>query len=106
MEYKISIIIPVYNAEKYIKKSLDSIIKQTIGFEHLEVIMVDDGSTDSSGEIMDEYAAEYENFKSIHLQENSGAAGKPKNCGLDHATAEYLMFLDAMIIIMVMHGEY
>lgn len=95
MEYKISIIIPVYNAEKYIKKSLDSIIKQTIGFEHLEVIMVDDGSTDSSGEIMDEYAAEYENFKSIHLQENSGAAGKPKNCGLDHATAEYLMFLDA-----------
>lgn len=57
--------------------------------------MVDDGSTDSSGEIMDEYAAEYENFKSIHLQENSGAAGKPKNCGLDHATAEYLMFLDA-----------
>ena len=95
MEYKISIIIPAYNAEKYIRESLDSIIRQTIGFEHLEVILVDDCSTDRSGEIMDEYADRYRNIKVIHLQKNSGTAGKPRNCGLEHATAEYLMFLDA-----------
>jgi glycosyltransferase involved in cell wall biosynthesis len=94
MEYKISIIIPVFNVEDYIKEALESIIRQTIGFEHLEVILVDDGSTDKSGEIMDEYAYRYENFKAIHLLENSGAAGKPRNVGIKEATGEYLMFLD------------
>jgi glycosyltransferase involved in cell wall biosynthesis len=93
-QYKISIIIPVYNVEFYIIDALDSIVRQTIGLEYLEVIMVDDCSTDNSGKIIDEYANKYENFISIHLPENSGAAGRPRNVGIEKATGEYLMFLD------------
>ena len=94
MNYKISIIIPVFNVENYIRNALDSILKQSIGFENLEVIMVNDNSTDKSGEIMEEYALNYGNFTAIHLPENSGAAGKPRNIGMEKATADYLMFLD------------
>lgn len=95
MKYKISIIIPVFNVENYIRKALESIMSQTIGYEHLEVIMVDDCSTDESGDIIDEYADKYDNFKAIHLSKNSGNPGKPKNIGLKIATSDYLMFLDA-----------
>jgi glycosyltransferase involved in cell wall biosynthesis len=94
MTYKISIIIPVFNVEHYIKESLNSIIKQSIGFENLEVIMVNDGSTDKSGEIIDQFASKYDNFKAIHLPENSGTAGKPRNIGIKFASSKYLMFLD------------
>lgn len=94
MRVRISVILPVYNVEKYIVDALESIIKQTIGLEHIEVIMVNDCSTDKSGEIIEEYAAKYDNFKAIHLPENSGAAGKPRNKGIDQATGEYIMFLD------------
>jgi len=94
MNYKISIIIPVFNVENYIREALESIVKQTIGLENLEVIMVNDCSTDKSGAIINEYASRYDNFKALHLPENSGAAGKPRNIGLKKATANYLMFLD------------
>ena len=94
MSIKISIIVPVYNVEKYIVDALESVIRQTIGLEHIEVIMVNDSSTDNSGKIIEEYAAKYDNFKAIHLPENSGAAGKPRNVGIENATGEYLMFLD------------
>ncbi|MCE7700024.1 MAG: glycosyltransferase, partial [Methanobacterium paludis] len=94
MKYKISIIIPVFNVEDYIKDALKSIIKQTIGVDHLEVIMVDDCSTDKSGKIIDEYANKYKNFKAMHLPKNSGAAGTPRNVGIEKATGDYLMFLD------------
>ncbi|AIS31506.1 glycosyl transferase GT2 family [Methanobacterium formicicum] len=93
-QFKISIIIPVYNVENYIKNALDSIVRQTIGLKHLEVIMVNDCSTDKSGKIMDEYANKYKNFTSIHLHENSGAAGRPRNVGIENSTGNYLMFLD------------
>jgi len=94
LNYKISIILPVYNVEKHIHKALNSIIRQTIGSDNLQVIMVDDLSTDNSGKIIDEYAEKYENFTSIHLNDNSGAAGKPRNLGMEIATADYIMFLD------------
>lgn len=94
MQYKISIILPVFNVEEYIEEALESIIKQSIGLENLEVIMVDDHSTDHSGQIMDEYADKYDNFTAIHLPENSGGAGKPRNIGIEQASGEYLMFLD------------
>ncbi|HHX99843.1 MAG TPA: glycosyltransferase, partial [Methanothermobacter sp.] len=93
-QFKISIIIPVYNVENYIRNALNSIVRQSIGLEHLEVIMVNDCSTDSSGKIMDEYASKYLNFKAIHLPENSGAAGKPRNIGIENSNGNYLMFLD------------
>ena len=86
---------PVYNAEKYIRNSLDSIINQSIGIENLEVIIVNDASTDLSKEIIDEYCCEYSNFKAIHLKENTGAPFEPRNIGLKHATCDYIMFLDS-----------
>jgi poly(ribitol-phosphate) beta-N-acetylglucosaminyltransferase len=94
IEYKISIIIPIYNIEKYLEQTLDSLIMQTIGFENIEVIMVNDCSTDSSGEIIDNYAVKYENFIAVHLTENCGLPGKPRNIGLERATGEYVMFMD------------
>lgn len=94
-DYKISIIIPVFNAERFLKEALESIISQTIGFESLEVIMVDDCSTDNSLGIMTDYSEKYDNFKAIHLDKNSGCASKPRNIGLDNATADYIMFLDS-----------
>lgn len=93
--YKVSIIMPVYNAERYLRDSLDSIVAQTIGVENLEVIIVDDASTDSSADIIDEYCAKYPNFRGIHLEKNIGAAYGPRNIALREVTSEYVMFLDA-----------
>ncbi|WP_424356077.1 glycosyltransferase family 2 protein [Methanobacterium sp. MBAC-LM] len=94
-KFKISIIIPVYNAENYINDALESVIMQTIGLENLEVIMVDDCSTDESGKIIDKYANKYKNFIAIHLSENSGFPGKPRNIGMQRANGDYLMFFDS-----------
>lgn len=94
MKYKISIVIPVFNVENYIKNALDSIINQTIGLEDLEVIIINDCSTDNSRKIIDEYANKYENFVAIHLHQNSGTPGKPRNIGIENANGDYIMFLD------------
>ena len=91
---KISVIVPIHNVAKYIGESLDSILNQTIGHENLQVIMVNDGSTDESGEIIEEYAREYPNFICKHLSTKSGSAGKPRNEGLQLATGKYVMFID------------
>ena len=94
MNYKISVIIPIHNIEKYLEQTLDSLIRQTIGHENLEVLMINDCSTDSSGEIMDSYAGKYDNFIAVHLTENCGLPGKPRNIGIEKASGEYLMFMD------------
>lgn len=88
---KISIIIPVYNIEKYIRECLDSVVNQT--YKDLEIIIVDDGSTDNSGAICDEYVSRDKRIKVIH-QTNAGAANA-KNTALDHVTGEYVAFLDS-----------
>lgn len=93
--YKISLIIPVFNAEKYLKDLLESIIKQTMNFKEIEVIMVDDVSTDNSRDIMDEYANKYDNFISVKLEENHKIAGTARNKGMEIAHGKYLMFADA-----------
>ena len=64
----ISIIIPIYNSEKYISNTFDSLLNQTIGFENLEVIFVDDCSTDDSYEIISQYSKEHENVIAIQLE--------------------------------------
>ncbi len=92
--YKISVILPIYNVEKYLKECVESIINQTIGFENIELIMVDDCSTDNSYNIAQEYAKKYKNCISIKNDERSGAAGKPRNEGIKIATGKYLMFSD------------
>ena len=95
MSYKISVITPVYNAEKYLETAINSVINQTIGFENIELILVNDNSTDNSGKIIDEYCEKYENIIGIHLPENSGFCGRPRNVGMEISTAPYLVFLDA-----------
>ncbi|MDO5852438.1 MAG: glycosyltransferase family 2 protein [Methanobacteriaceae archaeon] len=94
-EYKISIIIPVYNAEDNLRRSFESIIDQTMNLEDIQVIVVNDASTDSSLEIIDSYCNKYTNFHCIHLKENIGAAFGPRNIGLNEVKGDYLMFLDA-----------
>lgn len=87
----ISVIIPVYNVEKYISQCLESVCNQT--YEDLEIILVDDGSTDNSGEICEKYACKDKRIHVIH-QENNGAAAA-KNSGLQISTGKYLSFVDS-----------
>jgi CDP-glycerol glycerophosphotransferase len=90
----VSVVIPVWNVEPYLRQCLDSVLGQTIGPARLEVIAVDDGSTDASGAILDEYAASQPNVTVVH-QPNSGGPGGPRNVGLDRAASPYVFFLDA-----------
>jgi len=86
----ISIIVPVFNVEKYLKKCLDSIINQA--FQNFELILVDDGSTDNSGKICDEYKIKDKRVKVIH-QENKGLSAA-RNAGIENATGNYIGFVD------------
>lgn len=87
----ISVIVPVYIAEKYISKCIESILNQTNS--DLELILVDDGSPDNSGAICDEYATKDNRVKVFH-QENGGVCAA-RNTGLEHATGEYVSFVDS-----------
>lgn len=92
----ISVIVPIYNDEKYLKKCIDSILNQTIGIENIELILVDDNSTDKSYSIIQKYKKQYSNNIIIQkLEENSGYGGKPRNVGIELASGKYLMFSDA-----------
>lgn len=94
MKYKISVVIPTHNIAKYLKNTIKSLLNQTIGFKNLEVIIVDDNSTDGTKKIVEEFASKYENFKGIYLTENSGFPGKPRNIGLEKASSDYIIFMD------------
>lgn len=87
----ISVIIPVYNVEKYLYKCIDSVLGQT--YKELEIILVDDGSTDNSGVICDEYEKKDDRIKVIHKK--NGGLSDARNCGLDNAIGEYIAFLDS-----------
>ena len=89
---KISVIMPVFNVEGYIEEALDSLLNQTM-IDDIEVIMVDDGSTDSSRFIIDEYSDKYENFHAYH-KANEGP-GIARNYGLEFAKGEYVHFMDS-----------
>ncbi len=88
---KVSVIIPVYNVEKYLKRCLDSLVNQT--FNDIEIICINDGSTDNSLKIIEEYAQKDSRIK-LFSQENKGSA-TARNVGLDNANGEYLMFCDS-----------
>ena len=91
MEELISLIVPVYNAEKYLPRFFSCIRKQT--YDSLEVLLIDDGSTDNSGIICDRYAQEDSRAKVYHLL--NGGVAKARNYGLHRYTGKYLMFADA-----------
>lgn len=101
--YKVSVIIPVYNGELWIKRCLDSIQSQTI-FEDIEVIIIDDGSTDSSGKIIDEYIKNFNQMKVYHIK-NSGVSNA-RNVGLNNANGEYVSFIDVDDYIDIDYFEY
>lgn len=89
----VSVIIPVYNAMPYLRQTVLSVVEQTLGLDHLEIITVDDGSTDGSAEELDLLAARYPQVRVFH-QPNSGGESRPRNVGLDHATGRFVMFVD------------
>lgn len=93
--YKISIVIPMHNVEQYLNETIESIIKQTIEFENIELILVDDASTDSTSKIALNYKEKYSNIRYLRLKNKSGSAGKPRNEGTRIATGKYIMYVDA-----------
>lgn len=94
---KISIIVPVYNIENYLPETLNSILKQSM-IEEMEVLMIDDGSTDNSRDIVEEYALDYDNFFAFH-KSNEGPS-IARNLAIELAKGEYVMFLDSDDIIL------
>ncbi|MDD6520031.1 MAG: glycosyltransferase [Oribacterium sp.] len=101
MEDLISIIVPIYNVEKYIHRCIDSIINQT--YKNIEIILVDDGSSDGSGKICDEYQRKDERIKVIHKK--NGGLGFARNSGLDVASGKYVTFIDGDDYIGLTHIE-
>ena len=88
---KISVIVPIYNVEQYLRKCIDSIINQT--YKNLEIILVDDGSTDGSGEICNKYEQQDERIRVIHKK--NGGAADARNKGLEVITGKFVSFVDS-----------
>ena len=91
MKPKISIIIPMYNVEKYLRRCLDSVLNQT--FQDWQAICVDDGSPDKSGNIAEEYAQKDKRFIVVHKE--NGGLSDARNAGMSYATGDYIMYLDS-----------
>ncbi len=94
-ELDVSVIVPVYNTMPYLTRTLDSLLAQTIGHDRLQVVAVDDGSTDGSGEELDRYAAAHPDVFVVVHQTNSGGPATPCNRGLELAKGRYVFFLGA-----------
>lgn len=90
--YKVSVIVPVYNVEQYIKKCLDSLVNQTL--EDIEIVVVNDGSPDNSQKIIDKYVKKYPKKVKSYIKENGGL-GSARNYGIEKSSGEYLSFVDS-----------
>ena len=88
---QISIVVPVYNVENYLQYSVGSLRKQT--YENIEIILVDDGSTDSSGEICDQYAREDDRIKVLHIE--NGGLSNARNTGVKESSTDWIVFIDS-----------
>lgn len=88
---RVSIIVPTYNAENYIRKCLDSVLQ--IDYPEKEILVIDDGSTDATGKICDEYALNHEEILVWHKE--NGGVSSARNLGLDNASGEYIFFVDS-----------
>lgn len=87
----VSCIIPVYNTEKYLPRCIESVLAQT--FVDWEMLLIDDGSTDASGSICDEYAAKDERIRVFHKE--NGGISSARNLGLNYAQGEWIFFVDS-----------
>ena len=93
-KFDFSVVMAVYNVEAYLREAVESLVHQTIGFNHIQLIMVDDGSTDGSGAICDEYKSKYpENVVVIHKE--NGGVSTARNTGLQYVLGKYINFLDS-----------
>ena len=93
---KVSIIVPVYNAEKYLHRCVDSILAQT--FTDWELLLIDDGSPDRSGEICDGYAMKDARIRVIHKE--NGGVSSARNVGLDATKGKWVVFVDSSVWIL------
>lgn len=93
-KFKVSAVVPVYNTAEYLPECLDSLVGQSIGLDAIQVVVVDDGSTDGSAEVIKGYAERYPNNFVCLNQENSGQ-GAARNLGLAHCEGEYVGFMDS-----------
>ena len=87
----VSVIVPVYNSEKYLTECIESIMAQH--YSNIEVILIDDGSTDNSGRIIDNYAQRYSQIRAIHT-DNQGVSSA-RNCGIEMSSGDFITFIDA-----------
>lgn len=94
MSYELSVIIPVFNAEDYIKECLDSVVDQSLGIDNIEVIIVNDNSCDSTLDIISKYTDKYPSFKLISNKSNLGP-GESRNMALKEVSSDYVTYLDA-----------
>lgn len=92
--YKISVIIPIYNNNTLTHRTMMSIENQTLDFNEIEVLLINDNSSDETHNIINEYAKNYENVKAIHCTKSSGSSGTPRNIGIKECASEHIMFLD------------
>src|SRR5699024_3815218 len=91
MSEKVTVIVPVYNVEDYLEKCIDSLLNQT--YKNLEIILVNDGSTDDSANICDRYSHQDERVKVFHR--NNGGLSDARNAGLKNVTGDYITFIDS-----------
>ena len=96
MNKKVSIIVPIYNASEYLSKSIESILNQS--YENLEIILIDDASTDSSKEIIKKYALKDTRIKPFYSEVNQGVS-RTRNIGLKSVSGDYVFFMDSDDII-------
>ena len=99
---KVTVIVPVYNVEKYIGNCVESIIKQK--YHNIEIILIDDGSIDKSGKICDEYSKKDKRIKVIHKKNNGVSSAR--NSGIDNATGDYICFVDGDDYVTEDYVEY
>ena len=92
-KYDFSVVMAIYDVEEFLEEAMQSLLKQTIGFRNIQVIMVDDGSTDGSGDICDRYQKKYPDQVFVIHKENGGPASA-RNAGLEMAEGKYVSFLD------------
>lgn len=102
MEELVSVIVPVYNVEKYLNRCIESILNQT--YKNIEIILIDDGSTDNSGKMCDEYKIKDARIKVIHKE--NGGLSDARNVGLSTATGDYVTFIDSDDDIKFDYVEY